>query len=51
VLAIVRFRVKAPGPCAFDLYETMLLNSFEQEIAHIAVDGRFTGTAPDEGFD
>ena len=39
ILAIIEFRVKAPGECALDLYDTALGDSNLQSIPHVTNDG------------
>ncbi len=41
-LATIRFHAKEIGSCNLDLYDTMLLNSLEQEITHTVNDGYFS---------
>lgn len=40
-LATIKFYVKTVGECPLDLYDTILVNSVEQSIEHIAVDGYY----------
>ncbi|UCH32426.1 MAG: hypothetical protein JSV05_03340 [Candidatus Bathyarchaeota archaeon] len=42
VLAIITFFVENSGECLLDLHGTILINSSEYSIAHIAVDGYFS---------
>jgi len=42
VLATVTFHVEQPGSCDLNLYDTALLNSFEQSINHTTENGHFT---------
>jgi len=41
-VATIQFHVKESGYCDLDLYETMLINSLEQTIAHTVSDGHFS---------
>jgi hypothetical protein len=43
-LAIVTFRVQQLGSCDLNLYDAVLLNSFEQSMSCTAESGHFTGT-------
>jgi len=38
-LASIQFYVKEAGECVLDLYDTILVSSFEQQIEHTVVDG------------
>jgi hypothetical protein len=41
VLATIKFHVKSIGECILDLYDTILVNSVEQAIEHISIDGYY----------
>jgi hypothetical protein len=41
VLAAIKFHVKSIGECILDLYDTILVNSVEQAIEHISIDGYY----------
>jgi hypothetical protein len=45
-LTIVEFKVKSAGQSILDLYDTKLVNSLEQSIAHISNDGYVTTSNP-----
>lgn len=40
-LATLQFYVETVGECPLDLYDTILINSAEQSIEHVAVDGYY----------
>ena len=40
-LATVKFYIETIGECPLDLYDTILINSIEESIAHSAIDGYF----------
>lgn len=46
VLATIEFSVKGQGECVLDLYNTKLVNSLEESITHIAIDGDFFALTP-----
>lgn len=41
-LVTIQFQVKERGACSLDLYDSILLNSSEQTIAHTIRDGQFS---------
>ena len=40
-LATIQFNVRGNGRCSLDLYDTMLIDSSEQQITHTVADGDF----------
>ena len=44
-LATVTFHVKSSGECSLDLYDTMLVSSYETLISHQTTDGYFTASS------
>ncbi|MGB9693639.1 MAG: cohesin domain-containing protein, partial [Fervidobacterium sp.] len=47
VLATIKFHVKSIGECPLDLYDTVLVNSVEQAIEHISIDGYYCTSVHD----